>query len=252
MIVGILALITAIFLGGGTEDYFLITDIDKASKEIIVDKQRSQEVIKIIKNEKKTANSYYKERSKNFSKFKKSFNNYELSEQDLLGFYETQIQSVSKHQDLVFKTRLACMDHIEASEWDGIITFSEARFEKERSKTQKKLDKQKKDAWDVINLRVDQDVTDQKNNEAIKQEVDILKRSLLKLDVSLSERNVKDSEIIRNYKASLEDLKAIGTTNNDLRQQAFEDIVTFREQLKSNVDQKQWEDIIKTINKTLF
>ncbi|MCU4174856.1 hypothetical protein [Carboxylicivirga sp. N1Y90] len=252
MIVGIVALITAIFLGGSTDEYFLITDIDKASKEIVVDKQRSQEIIKIIKKEKKTADSFYKTRSKNLSKFKKGYLNYELKKEDLLGFYETQIQSVTEHQDLVFNTRLACIQHIEAEEWDEILKLSQERFDKQLAKEQKKLAKQKKEVWDIINDKVDAVVTDSKNNKAVKQEIEILKRSLLKLDDSLSKRNVKDSETIKNYKVSFDELKAIGTNNNELRTNAFASLVIFREQVKNRVDEKQWQAIMKTIDKTLL
>lgn len=250
MIIGLLTLLSMLFFGGNSESYYLVTDIDKASKIYVVDKDRQKAIQARLKSEKKVANGFYKERSKNLKNFKSILINPNASKEDLATFFVKQIESIEKHQELVFRTRLAVLKDIKQEEWEEIVKYSIIRIEKTKAKAQKKLDK-KSNPWDDMQALIDKTISDKKNHTAVSQEVELLRKQFKKINDALTERNVQDSEIIQNYYSDMEALSSIGHDMNEIRTRTYQSLILFREQIKNKTTDEEFTKIMKAIYKTV-
>ncbi|WP_430817659.1 hypothetical protein [Carboxylicivirga sp. RSCT41] len=251
MIVGLLTLLSLLFFGGSTESYYLVEDLDKASKIYVVDKDRQKAIISRLKSEKKVANAYYKERSKNLKKFKSILIDPDASKEELASFFVKQIESVENHQKLVFKTRLDVLKNIEQDEWEKIVEYSENKAKKIKDKAKRKLEI-KSNPWNDLQKLVDKTIINERNHKAVSQELELLRRNFKKMSDAITERNVQDNEIIRNYHSDIDALWSIGHDMNEIRTQTYQSVVLFREQIKNRTTDDEFTKIMKAIYKTVI
>lgn len=251
MIVGIVALITALFFGGSTNDYFLVEDIDKAANTYVVEKSRLKTIKASLKKGKKSADALYKERAKNGKAIVKGLLNYETSKEDFDKYLDIQLESVKKHQELVFNTRLEVMNEIEPDEWEKIVDYSKERHAKLIAKAKKKAAK-KGDPWEEVQSTIDKVVTSEKEHNAVTQELVLLKRQFDKITTEIMNRNVANNEIIQTYSSSYDDLNSIGENLNELRVDSYNALVLFRAQIKNRTTESEYKAVMKSVCKNIL
>lgn len=252
MIIGIIALISALLFGGNTESYFLVEDIDKAAKEVVTDKIRQQLIISTIKQEKSNAKKHYKISDANKKKIKKQLTDIDTKGEDIIVVFEQQISNLETHQKLVFDTRLKALENITPQEWDAIVRYSKARFDKNRNKEVKKQAKKSK----VILAPVEKTINNTLANDDAKSEIlaqlTLLNTQLDAIASKINKRNVKDNIIIQNYDSNFDELNKIATEMNDERLKTLSSILHFRLQLKNKTNPQEWTTIMKSVDKALF
>lgn len=248
MIVVVISFIAALLFGGGETEYFLVSALDKGVNSCVVDKEDKKLVKAQLKVGKKEINLYYKFRKANIKEFKSLYLSYNTADTDFDSFFDNQDEEIQKVQALVFETRVSCLKHITASEWDCILQKSEKSTTKLKKAAQKAYDKQ---SFEKVREAILKHILLQPDQALALASLDTLEKSYRQLATSLMERNEIDNELIRDYSSSVEELGTIALKINKDRHTAFYDLVEFYMEMQKLTNENEWKAISKQLIKSL-
>ena len=253
MLISLITLITIVFFGGGNSlDYFLISDLDKGVKKFVVSKEQQKEILAEFKIGKKEIKQLQKSRKATLKALKSINSDRNASREDFNAYHEELLEFITAVQDIILTTRIGVIQNITDGEWDQIMEFSSDNLMKSREKLQAKIDKGKvKDPFDEVKESITKHITDPKKQELALEALDELKESYIQLAGMLNKRNAVDMPVIKNKNSSREELLEIASEVNTLRSQAYEGLVDFHFKLLEYTSDKEWDKVIKSVNKLI-
>ncbi len=254
MVVGIITIFSMLF-GPGAIDMFFMPDFDKGVKEYVIDKERQKEILVDIKEAQKIIKAYNKLRKSDFKQFQDMNASSNTTESEFMSFF-SDVQATRKStQNELIDIRISMARKIEQSEWDSILVYSTASFnktlEKAKKKANKKGDKGFIDSFEKTRATVLETVDEIDKQKAIINGFDGLISNVEELLTALNSVNTNGIPDFVKKEASKEDL--LGTANkiNDARALVYKELVGFHKMLKENTTEEEWGKVIKVFNKEM-
>ena len=253
MIIGAITLLAMLF-GGGVELLF-ISNMDKGVKEYVVEKERKKEILADLKDSRKFIKAYNKQRKSQLKTFKSLNSSWEVSKEDLQVFFDDLYKERIAFQDKVFVDRIMLTKKIEPTEWDSIMGYAGAKFEKLIEKEQKKADKKKnkkaKESFEKTRSAIIQNVPDVEKQKVLEEGLNDLTSAFEELVNTMKSINVKESSILTRQDATKEELKQMAEESNELRRKSSDQLMKFHMLAKENTNKTEWDKIMKAFNKEL-
>lgn len=249
MIVGTITLLTMLFFGGINE-MFLIDKLEKGVKEYVIEKNRQKDILADLKTAKKFVEQYNKGRKTQLKEFKELYKNQATNDEALKAFFDVLHKERLVFQDEVIDYRLSIFNKIEDDEWNYIIEYSEASIDKKIEKAQKKKNKNEV-AFKKTRKAIISSLSDMNKQKVLIEGLDNMINSFKELGLKINSINVKENHVIIKKGATKEELKKLLDEMNDLRHLSFDQLLTFRNLVKENSNDVEWDNIIKAFTKEL-
>ena len=251
MIVGTVALLTILFFGGVNEA-FLIDKLEKGVKEYVVEKEKQKDILADLKTTKKFIETFNKGRKSQFKKFIKLYKSPTTSNEDLQIFFDGLRKERLEFQDKIIDYRLTNLNKIEADEWKSIIENSKTTINEKIEKEEKKAGKNNNEpVFEKTRNSIKSNISDLNKQKALIDGLDNMLNSAEGLQEKINSINVKENNILIKKEASKEELKMVLEEMNKLRNQSFTQLLTFRNLVKENSNDVEWEIIMKAFTKEL-
>ena len=248
MIIGALTLLSLLF-GGGNEIFF-IEKLEKGIKEYVVEKDRQKDILADVKTTKKFVKQYNKGRKTQIKEFKELYKNKATNDEALNTLYVVLHKERLVFQDEIIDYRLAIFNKIEKDEWNNIVEYSEASINKKIEKAKKKK-KKNEVAFKKTRKSIISSLSDINKQKVLIEGLDNMINSFEELGLKINSINVKESHVISKKGATKEELKKLFDEMNDLRNLSFDQLLTFRNLIKENSNEVEWNNIIKAFSKEL-
>lgn len=254
MIVGTLTLLAVLF-GSGSFDLFFIHDFEKSVKEIILDKDRSNDILADLKEAKSIAKAFEKQRKTNLKEFKTLNTSRATSDEDFKAYFTKIHTQRVEYQTEIIDIRIITNAKIELAEWNSILEYSKSSFEKEIAKAQRKSEKKKEKPVEPPFTKtkevLSEKITDSEKGLEVKTQLDNLINVMSKLQKDISGTFEEDKVIIIKKDATKSELHYVVEDINQIRSSFFNELVSFHFVLKENTNEDEWQPIIKSFNKEL-
>lgn len=249
LVAGLIALITAIFLGGPGE-IFYVDNLEKGIKKHVVEKERKKDILKDIKYTKSIFKDFEKERKKDFKEFLEIYIDKNTTSEQLNSFFEELQNNRSGFQSKIVDQRLLIFAKIQPEEWSNILESSETIAGKRIAKVEKKTSKGKEYNAKTKSL-IESIITD--NNQKTNLTVGLadVTKSTKDLEGLLLTINSAQNKILADKNSGKDELLEIITDDNNQRKPVLESLVNFHKIAKENCSDVEWDKIMKTFLKEI-
>lgn len=251
MVPALIALISLLFFGG-SEEYFLIADLDKGVKKFVVEKETKKEVLSIFKIKTKDLKKSNKAHAKLIKEFGKVNLDRSSSKEVFEQYAQNLANSLKSNQDIIIDARINTIVKLSEEEWKNITTLSKETTQKRNAKIQKKLDKKdQKDPFAKIETSITESIIDESNRKSALSSLDQLRKSYSTIAEKLKDKNIIDTPALENKDTSQEDLEAMALYLRELRLEAYHDMLDFRFEILEQSNEMEWSKIMKSLNKLM-
>ncbi len=237
-------------LVGGPAEIFIIPNLDKEIKSHVVDKERKNEILQVVKEGKKEIKAFEKLRKDKLKQIEKLGMSEEVSADELLDIYKVYNGARLNMQSVLIDKRLELQDLISDNEWKHLIENAVLPSEKALKKTDKQ-DKKEDDEVEKLIKKIENTITVEISEANRRQN---LLNSLEKFNTSLKEfvnesqkMNFKDNKMIRDKTATKEVMENFYARQNVLRQKGTIEYFQLRDAAIKNTSQDEWKSIVKAI-----
>lgn len=145
-------LFTIIF---GSNDLFVINNINKYTRKHVTDKERAAEIKEIRKEHKTIRKAFQKSGGEYIKRLSSLLLNKETSEEDFISLFEEEMKVRKDYQDHELQIRLKTRKALKKEEWDAIIDDAKkdfAKYSKYVKTNKEKTDKHVQELHDKILL----------------------------------------------------------------------------------------------------
>jgi hypothetical protein len=247
MLIGLVALMTLLFFGGGNEAIFLNPDIKKNVKTYVKDKDRKKEIYAIIKEIEKEQKKFLKRKSKYFDKKAIALNNSYLTQREafdaLFEEYYTErmnIQSSYWTRDSRIRTIF------KEDEWNGMMT---AVLEKpDKDKARKGFNKESDKLFEGIINSCKKNIQDEGKRLSAVNAVEGAQMEVNAFVEAYVNQDYDHLETLRSKNASKEDFDKAASQINALRKGVLTHLIDMRFQVISNTTEDEWGKISKELD----
>ncbi len=246
------ATLISMLLFGGPEEMFLIGTLEKGIKKEITDKDRQKEIKSII--------SAYKKRVKNYKKIRKIqkkelaalFSSKKSSSDDFSSLYDEMILTLQNLQMETIDSRIQSLEMITDEEWKNMIQREKDRLIKEETKASKskKKDKEPKPFSNLEEVIKSLNLDNQNEQESL-QQLEKVRKSYNDLVHTVQDSRNKFSQIIRDRNSSRAELESVGNWNNEIKKDAYFNLVHLHKRLSENVPDENWAKVAKEFGKII-
>lgn len=249
LVAGLIALITAIFLGGPGE-IFYVDNLEKGIKKHVVEKERKKEILSELKSTKTYVKTFNKERKQDYKKFIELYNSRDTEGDDLNLFFDKLHAKRTPNQEKLIESRLSIFSKITDNEWQSIVSTSELASEKRILKAQKKAAKIKV-LFPKTRSSIQKNVADINQQKKLIGNLDDFISSLAELEQTMKTVNVSENKVLANKDSSKKDLMEVFEEENKLRMASYTSLIAFHESIKANSSTDEWTPIMKAFTKEL-
>mgnify|MGYP001824717371 CR=1 FL=1 len=246
------ATLISMLLFGGPEEMFLMGALEKGIKKEITDKDRQKEIKSII--------SAYKKRVKNYKKIRKIqkkelaalYSSKITSKENFSSLYDEMILTLENLQNETIDSRLQSLELITDEEWKNMIQREKERLTKEEAKTSKskKKDKEPKPFSNLEDIIQSLDMDDQNEQESL-QQLGKVKKSYDDLVHTVQDSRNKFSLVILERNSSRTELESVANWNNEIKKEAYFNLVDLYKKLSGNVSDENWAKVAKEFSKII-
>lgn len=250
MIIGTVTLISILLGGGGTFNIFVFDKIDKNIKKVVVDKKRKDLLLTELKLGKKEIKAYYKDR-KNDIKSLKSLNLDRTASKEMFEkLNSTFIRKRSEIDQKVIISRVELVQNITDEEWQEIMDLAAVEQENQKNKDAEKEAKGKlKDDTDKLGKTIQDTIEDEEKREAVLSSFETFRNAFNEMEKDAITRYPSDNEILTNKNSEVDDLsKTLGSVT-ELRSRTYNAFVDFHFAIIEQTTEKEWQKIMKQVNK---
>lgn len=249
MIIGIAAIVIAIFLGGGQETFFLTPKLKKHVKTYVQDKDRQKEIFVIMKESKKKQKAFTKTRKSYMKKYQQlnlNRNSTPEDHQELFVAYYEERQAIV---DYSIAQEMAMKKITTEEEWSDImnVVLAQTTKEKARDKMQKTMDK----AFGNVIQSCRDHISNPDNQNSAVSSAKKLKEKVDELIPRLADLGYKNIETIRDYNAGKSAYERISNEHHQMRKEIDDHFLDFRFGLLEMTSEDEWDVLIKDISKLL-
>jgi hypothetical protein len=237
---------------GGPEEMFLMGTLEKGIKKEITDKDRQKEIKDII--------SAYKKRVKNYKKIRKIqkkelaalYSSKKSSNDDFYSLYDEMILTLQNLQMETIDSRIQSLERITDEEWENMIQREKDRLTKEETKASKSK-KKDKDPKPFSNLEevIKSFNLDEQNEKESLQQLEKVRKSYNDLVHTVQDSRNKFSQIIQDRNSSRAELESVANWNNQIKKDAYFNLVHLHKKLSENVPDENWAKVGKEFSKII-
>jgi len=177
------------------------------------------------------------------------------TENDFSVFFKDLHTERDSVQNVILDLRIAICEQVSTSEWDSIVAFSVASYDKTAEKAQKKankkIGKKTKKPFDKTRTSIMENVISLEKQKDIIDGLDALILQLENLGINLKTYDVNESSILKRKEASKTDLLKVVEIRNEIRIMVYRETVGFHMVAKENTASEEWKKIIKAFNKEM-
>jgi hypothetical protein len=247
MIIGIAALFSLLFFGG-SQEYFLIQDLEKGVKKYITDKERSKELTAELKLSKEMIKEFNKARKKEASKFHEMLLDRGSSKETMQEFFNDRLKERAAFQQKLLDKRISFTAKIKEDEWQNILTLSQATVSKANAKAAKK---DSEDPFQNIRETIEKNIADQEKRRAALESFDRFKMEYTEFLIEVNKVNSLESELLQKRTTTVEEFEALALRTNELRKKAYYRLIDLHFDFKELTSDQEWTKIMKSILKNL-
>lgn len=249
IIAGLAALITALFLGGPAEIFYL-DNLEKGIKKEVVDKDRKKDIQQDIKYIKSLNKEFEKERKGDYKYFLELYADMNTTTDGLNSFFVDLQESRAVYQNSLVDQRVIIFGKIKAEEWNNILKSSITVADKNIAKAEKKASKSK-EAFTKTKSKIESTVTSKEQRQNLLKGLENVVNSEKELVRKVLSTNSSQNEILVNKDSGKEELQEIVAMDSKQRAELLESLVSFHEVARENCSDEQWAQIIKTFTKEM-
>ena len=130
----ILALLLIFGVGGGPFGELMTKYAKDPIKTTVVEEDRREQALKELKALKKAVKEFNKGVSKDIKQFHKVVENYDSTPEEFDQMFANVLAKRQQEVDKIWDRRSAMLTHINADEWQAIISSAKAKVEEKRKK----------------------------------------------------------------------------------------------------------------------
>lgn len=249
MIVAIVSLITALFLGGPAQ-IFYVDSLEKGIKKNVLEKERKKDILSEIKSTKVYYKDFEKERKQDYKTFLNLYAEKNTSSEELDSFFKQLQETRTAYLTKLIDQRLIIFGMIESEEWDNILNSSISVADKNIAKAEKKASKSK-EGFQKTNSKIKSIITDKELLQDLLKGLENVVGSERELEIRLLATNSSQNEILANKYASKEELLEIVTEDSKQRGGLLESLTIFHEECRENCSEVEWTQIMKSFTKEM-
>lgn len=241
-------------LSGGPEEIFLLPDFDKKIKKNVNKKDRQAEALEIYKQAKKEVKEFSKYKKKQIKLFEKLTTDQNVPSKEIQLKHKAFHESRRALQESLIDKRLLLQKLFTTEEWKAIIESAQFPSDKKQQKQGKQEDKQDKKISKILD---EMEEVIQKNVKEVEAETAILesytefRSSIEKFAQESKEMNFQDNSIIRKKDATKDELTGFYEKQNEFRINGIAKYLKLRENVRSNTQEREWKNVLKSINQIL-
>jgi len=249
MIVGIVTLITALFLGGPAQ-IFYVDNIEKGIKKYVVEKDRKKEILSEIKSTKAIYKDFEKERKKDYKTFLALYANMNTSKEGLHYFFEELQGKRTDYQNKLIDQRLSIFGKLEPEEWDHILKSSVRVADKNIAKAEKKAAKSK-ESFRKTKSRIHSNILNNEQKQTLLKGLEDVILSEKELESQMLSVNSSQNKILANKYSDKEELHRLFAEDTRKRGGLLEALLSFHELARENCSDVEWTQIMKSFTKEM-
>ena len=249
MIVGIATLITALFLGGPAQ-IFYVDNIEKGIKKHVVEKDRKKEILSEIKSTKAFYKDFEKERKKDYKTFLALYADMNTSIEGFHSFFEELQGKRTDYQNKLIDQRLIILGKIEPEEWDNILKSSVSVADKNIAKAEKKAAKSK-ESFRKTKSRIQSTILNNEQKQNLLKSLEKIINSEKELISQILSANSSQNKILANKNSGKEELLRIMAEDTRQREALAKSLVGFHELARENCSEVEWTQIMKSFTREM-
>jgi hypothetical protein len=246
------ATLISILLFGGPEEMFLMGTLEKGIKKEITDKDRQKEIKSIISVYEKSVKGYKKTRKSQKKELAALYNSKNASVDDFSSLYDEMILTLQNLQTKTIDSRIQSLEMITDEEWENMVQMEKDRLIKEETKASKSK-KKVKEPKPFLNLEevIKSLNLDTQNEQESLQQLEKVKKSYDDLVHTVQDSRNKFSQIIRDRNSSRAELESVANWNNEIKKDAYFNLVDLYKKLSENVPDENWAKVAKEFGKII-
>ena len=248
MIIGIVTAIIILFSVLGSENAFIDPNAKKDVKKYILDKNKQDEVLALMKAYSKEFKAGRKKEKKMEKELETLFSVRSNTLEDFQTIFDEYMQSRKSRQESYTKSILRTKSLITNSEWENMVANMDSKVKKQIKEQEKSVS-----SVEIINVKMLAQLEKQIDEEErriqaarIIEETNSTELSILR---KLNAFNYKDNEILRNKNANEEEYRQAFREYNGLWQEYFDLYTSAYEQLSAVTTDEEWKAIKKFTSK---
>jgi len=249
MVVAIVTLITALFLGGPAQ-IFYVDNIEKGIKKYVVEKERKKEILSEIKSTKAFYKEFEKERKKDFKTFPSLYADMNTSTEGLHSFFEELQGKRTDYQNILIEQRLSIFGKLEPEEWDNILKSSVSVADKNIAKAKKKAAKSKESFRKTKN-RINSDILNKEQKQNLLKGLEAVINSEKELESQMLSVNSSQNKILANKDSGKEELQGLFAEDTRKRAGLLESLLSFHKLARENCSEVEWTQIMLSFTKEM-
>jgi hypothetical protein len=246
------ATLISILLFGGPEEMFLMGTLEKGIKKEIKDKERQKEIKSIISAYKERVKKYKKTRKIQKKELASLFSSNKTSSDTFHALYEEMILTLQDLQMETIDSRIQSLEMITDEEWKNMVQMEEDRLTEEETKASKskKKDKEPKPFSNLEEVIKSLNLDAQNEQESLRQ-LDKVKKSYDDFVHAVQDSRNKFSQIIRDRNSTRTELESVGNWNNEIKKDAYFNLVDLHKKLSRNVPDENWTKVAKEFSRII-
>lgn len=247
MIIGTITFITMLFFGG-IQEYFFVDELENGVKQLVIEKERSKEILADIKASKNTINEFDKNRKSLLKEFYRLNLNRNTTLTMLKDFFKSRMEERLIFQDEFLKERMKIISKIHDNEWGKIIALFDENVEKKASNEAKV--KQQEAFENLINA-INRSISE---NDRMVQALALVRNFQTRyneLEARINSINTRENDLLRNKSTTQSQFKALAKKVNDIRATSYKALVDFHFDMKEVAEETEWVSIMKAMNKAI-
>jgi hypothetical protein len=246
------ATLISILLFGGPEEMFLMGILEKGIKKEITDKDRQKEIKSIISVYEKSVKGYKKTRKSQKKELAALYSSKNASADDFSSLYDEMILTLQNLQTKTIDSRIQSLEMITDEEWENMVQMEKDRLIKEETKASKSK-KKVKEPKPFLNLEevIKSLNLDTQNEQESLQQLEKVKKSYDDLVHTVQDSRNKFSQIILDRNSSRAELESVANWNNEIKKDAYFNLVDLYKKLSENVPDENWAKVAKEFGKII-
>jgi len=251
MLIATTTLISILFFGN-PEEIFLIGALEKGIKKEISDKDTRKEIKTLIAAYEKSVKDFKKKRKSQKKELSGLYSSKNSSDDDFSTLFNEMYTTLNNLQLEAIHTRIKTLNMISEEEWKNMVQIEKDRLTKLETKSIKSKNKEK-DPKPFSNLEAviqSLGLDAQTEKESI-QHLNAVRVSYDDLVHTVQDSRDKFSQIILDKNSSRTELESVAKWNNQIKKDAYFNLVDLYNTLSENVPDEKWAKVAKEFGKIL-
>lgn len=248
MLIGLATLIILLFSDGPGE-IFLVPDVDKKIRKVVLDDDRRKEALNLFKTTKKKISTYSKSQTKKSKSLKKDTYRASLSQSDIEELLQEYYSDRIELQAYLVAQRLKVREVMNEGEWDNLIEISIQELqdkEKQFSKSQEKRNKEAIKLLDKIQSSLQRNISNESKKQQALSVFAEFEKKIIKVFEETNVLTFENNTSIQKYDVTKEELSGIYARLNEARSQFLKEYIAMRSNMMKFLSEEEWLAISKT------